>query len=693
MNIKKLFAAISAAAVISAVTFTHVSAYETEFAGSIDVPAVQSEEYMPLKYNASGNLEYRLMTIDGRECSTVNKASVGTVLIFGRDTCYNTKSTLRSIADSDWIDDGTIDVYFIDESTDASQTAAFKDAIDGERTDLINFCYDAYNNSSSMIYQYRSKFGTSDVSYDTLPIVVVINSNNDVVKVTKGPINESYIYGLLSNPDLASEFFGIKVSGTLSYDDANNELELVNQVRAEVGASPVVLDAELTEAAMKRAAELAVVFSHTRPDNTSCFTVSSKAGGENIAIGQSDVNAVMNSWVNSSGHYSNMINSRWTISGLGCFTDSYGQKYWVQLFGNSTLSPYSKSGSKDASYTVFTSPQTIKFRAYDEKNTVNGVAEYTVKAYHVNPGFSYYKLPFSPSELEYTCLDPELAGIDADGRLYPTKSGECRVKVSLKAADCFSSTATFTFPDKKSANVSYFVERLYSKMLDRYSESAGKADWVNALLDGKTAAEVSSGFVLSEELAKKNLSSTEFVTKMYRTFMNREPDPAGLADWVSSLDNGCSYAYVLNNFVMSKEFGEICSDYGINTGSYELTEPRDMSRALTAFTSRMYTKALGRKYEVEGLNDWTGSYIRGENTLKDMAYGFIFSKEFIEKNLSNEEYVDTLYATFFDREADAAGKADWLSKLNSGELSREQVLDGFLGADEFAQLVRSFGLN
>ena len=75
-----------------------------------------------------------------------------------------------------------------------------------------------------------------------------------------------------------------------------------------------------------------------------------------------------------------------------------------------------------------------------------------------------------------------------------------------------------------------------------------------------------------------------------------------------------------------------------------------------------------------------------------MAYGFIFSEEFTNKNLSNEQYVDTLYATFFDRAPDAAGKADWLGKLNRGKATREQVLDGFLGAEEFANLVKSFGL-
>ena len=82
----------------------------------------------------------------------------------------------------------------------------------------------------------------------------------------------------------------------------------------------------------------------------------------------------------------------------------------------------------------------------------------------------------------------------------------------------------------------------------------------------------------------------------------------------------------------------------------------------------------------------------GDFTLDAMAHGFIFSDELNKKELSDEEFVDTLYATFFDKPADEAGKADWLGQLSSGTSTREQVLDGFLGAQEFANLVESFEL-
>jgi len=259
------------------------------------------------------------------------------------------------------------------------------------------------------------------------------------------------------------------------------------------------------------------------------------------------------------------------------------------------------------------------------------------------------------------------------------------------AAEAYAADNGIKYSEKDLPALEGFSERLYTKMLERPFDQKGLVYWVMELIGGKTAAHVGSGFVLSEEIRIKNLSSEDFVARMYRTFLDREPDAAGLADWVSALDGGCSYAYILNSFTGSQEFGNICLQYGIETGSYEITEPRDMNRNLTSFVSRMYTKALGRDYDVAGLNDWTNRYLTGEAKVSDIAFGFIFSPEFVNKSLSDSDYVDTLYRTFFNREPDEGGKTDWMNKLADG-MEREDVLNGFVGSQECINLVNSFGI-
>ena len=124
----------------------------------------------------------------------------------------------------------------------------------------------------------------------------------------------------------------VSVTGTECYDYAYQVLDLVNQERVKTGAAPLKMDADLMKAAMQRAAEITVSFSHTRPSGLDCYTASGKMSGENIAMGYQSPEAVMNGWMNSDGHRGNILNPRYTDIGIGAFCVD-GTYYWVQCFG------------------------------------------------------------------------------------------------------------------------------------------------------------------------------------------------------------------------------------------------------------------------------------------------------------------------------------------------------------------------
>lgn len=115
-------------------------------------------------------------------------------------------------------------------------------------------------------------------------------------------------------------------------------VELVNEARAEAGLKPVTLQADVTAAAQVRARETVTLFSHTRPNGTSCFTALDEAGvsyrgaGENIAWGQKTPEEVMNGWMNSAGHRANILNPSFTTIGVGFYQNESGINYWTQLF-------------------------------------------------------------------------------------------------------------------------------------------------------------------------------------------------------------------------------------------------------------------------------------------------------------------------------------------------------------------------
>ena len=115
---------------------------------------------------------------------------------------------------------------------------------------------------------------------------------------------------------------------------------LVNTERAKAGAGPLAETGELSAAAAKRAEELAVDFSHYRPDGSICFSVyeefsiAGSARAENIAGNYRSPEQVLQAWMGSTGHRNNIMNVNYTRIGVGVYTDPDGKLYWVQLFAN-----------------------------------------------------------------------------------------------------------------------------------------------------------------------------------------------------------------------------------------------------------------------------------------------------------------------------------------------------------------------
>lgn len=167
----------------------------------------------------------------------------------------------------------------------------------------------------------------------------IVNSNLEKEEVTD--IEDKY-YEDISKEDI-NEYDSITINNIQNentYTDLINEVyEITNNYRSLVGVPSLTLDSSLVTAANIRAKELSDSFSHTRPNGSSCFTVLSELGisygtaGENIAAGYSSSQSVMEGWRSSSGHYQNIISSKFKKIGIGVNIIN-NQYYWVQIFSN-----------------------------------------------------------------------------------------------------------------------------------------------------------------------------------------------------------------------------------------------------------------------------------------------------------------------------------------------------------------------
>ena len=117
----------------------------------------------------------------------------------------------------------------------------------------------------------------------------------------------------------------------------NEVIRLVNEIRRENALSPLSANWELSRVARYKSQDMKDnnYFSHTSPTYGSPFKmikdfgISYKSAGENIAKGYKTPQAVVNSWMNSSGHRANILNSSYNTIGVGYVESG---NYWTQMF-------------------------------------------------------------------------------------------------------------------------------------------------------------------------------------------------------------------------------------------------------------------------------------------------------------------------------------------------------------------------
>ena len=157
------------------------------------------------------------------------------------------------------------------------------------------------------------------------------NNNNSNSNATTKPNNNNNNSNATTKPSTSTQNFS---------EYQKQVLDLVNAERTKRGLNPLTLDAKLSNTATLKSQDMINkgYFDHTSPtygspfDMMQQFGISYRSAGENIAMGQRTPQEVMNSWMNSSGHRANILNSSFTTLGVGIAKDANGTIYWTQMF-------------------------------------------------------------------------------------------------------------------------------------------------------------------------------------------------------------------------------------------------------------------------------------------------------------------------------------------------------------------------
>jgi len=156
------------------------------------------------------------------------------------------------------------------------------------------------------------------------------------------------------------------------------------------------------------------------------------------------------------------------------------------------------------------------------------------------------------------------------------------------------------------------------------------------------------------------MDNLALVTTLYRDFLLREPDEAGVSYWANRLESGESdITSVINSMMASVEFEQEIKPI-IDLYNVQFLRPADPS----------------------GLTYWVNEYRNGL-AIEEIAGNFQASVEFeaTVSNLDDNAWLNQLYSGVVNREPDAGGLAYWQAMLADG-MPRDALASAFLNTNE-----------
>lgn len=114
------------------------------------------------------------------------------------------------------------------------------------------------------------------------------------------------------------------------------------------------------------------------------------------------------------------------------------------------------------------------------------------------------------------------------------------------------------------------ITHYYTSILGREPDAGGLAFWDNQITEKQAQGldvkpvfrEMAIQFFNSPEYLGNNTNNTEFITDLYRTFFQREPDNGGITFWSDQLALGVTRDAVIDSFLHSPEFTAFMQSLG-----------------------------------------------------------------------------------------------------------------------------------
>ena len=166
----------------------------------------------------------------------------------------------------------------------------------------------------------------------------------------------------------------------------------------------------------------------------------------------------MESWIESSGHYTNIMNSKNVSAGIGCYSQN-GHLYWIQCFSSHAAETCTQPANQNVSPVLSVLPRLVNIH-FNVSSPVKFTEEQkTLTIYATCNGFSYMSSSLDPSSFTWSTGDPSVATVDQSGVIRLKSKGNTTVTATLKSCPDKILTADlnayYDLEDSKETSLTY----------------------------------------------------------------------------------------------------------------------------------------------------------------------------------------------------------------------------------------------
>ncbi len=224
----------------------------------------------------------------------------------------------------------------------------------------------------------------------------------------------------------------VTLTGVKNYNLANEVFNLINKERTSRGLKPLVYSKELTDTAMKRAAETAIYWSHERPCGLRCFTLSDIFDGENLGALTSSPEKIMKNLMASDKHRGAILRDYYRAVGVGCYQVN-GITYWAQHFSitpSTDSNKYAGEIDSNEKIDIKVNDNKIALNIYGLEDNITldlGDTTSPSKVTLTNKGISYIQTQISLSDIKWSSSDKNVFTVDENGKITAVGAGDAKL--------------------------------------------------------------------------------------------------------------------------------------------------------------------------------------------------------------------------------------------------------------------------